>query len=171
MCRQYVMYQMHDHPTAGYMGVRKTRFKPQQCRLCQHKTSYLGFLVLAFGVRPDPAKTAALRDIPLPRGLRAVRSLLGIGSVYRRFIKNFARIAKPLQDLTCGDIRFRWEESERSAFETIKQAIVDVAALAHLQPDKEFIIDCDTCAIGLRVMLAQKDDQVASAQSPSQIDC
>ena len=104
-------------------------FKPQKCRLCHPGMSYLGFSVSAFGVIPDPAKTTALRGLPIPKDLSAVRGFRGIGSYYRRFKKNFARISKPLQDFTRGAIRFQWGESERSAFETITQAIVDVAAL------------------------------------------
>ena len=128
--------------------------KPQQCRLYHPETNYLGFLVSAFGIRPDPAKVAALRDFPVPKDLKAVRGFLGIGCYYRSFIKNFACISKPLQGLTRGEIRFR----ERSAFETIKQAIVDVAALAYPQRGKGFTFDCDACAIGLGAVLFRKDD-------------
>ena len=77
-------------------------FKPQKCRLCHPETKCLGYLVSATDVRPDPARTAALEHFPIPKEVRGVRSLIGVGSYYRRFIKNFARISKPLQDLSAG---------------------------------------------------------------------
>ena len=83
-------------------------FKPQKCRLCHPETKYLRYLVSATGVRPDPAKIAALENFLIPKNVRGARRFTGIGSYYRRFIKDFARMAKPLQDLTHIGARFKW---------------------------------------------------------------
>lgn len=151
------------HLRKFFERVRKAslHLKPQKCKLCHPETSYLGFLVSATGVKPDPAKTAAIRDFKQPKDARGLRSFLGIGSYYRRFIKDFARISKPLQDLlralTNGEKR-PWGPSENDAFNAIKNAIIKVAEMAHPQPGKEFLVDCDACRIGLGASLAQKDD-------------
>ena len=69
---------------------------PGKSKPCQSETRYLGFLVSASGLRPDPAKTAPIRDFVTPTDVRSVRSFLGMCSYYRRFIPNFARVAEPL---------------------------------------------------------------------------
>ena len=70
--------------------------------LCARETSYLGFLVSAKGVRPDPNKIKPVMELPEPQDRKGVRTFLGTGSYYRRFIKNYAIRAAPLQALLSG---------------------------------------------------------------------
>lgn len=137
------------------------QLQPLKSRLCQRETGYLGFLVSAEGVRPDPAKTEPIKSFPTPKDKKAVRSFLGIGSYYRRFIRNFARISEPLQRLVPESAKFEWGEQEQIAFETIKSALIDAAMMAHPRPGDPFIIDCDASSTGLGAVLSQYDDQGA----------
>ena len=77
----------------------------------------------------------------------------------RQFIKDFARISKPLQDLTHIGARFKWGLEQQEAFEKIKRAVVEVAHLAHPVPGREFLIYCDASTVGLGAVLAQKGDK------------
>ena len=80
------------------------QLQPIKSTLCQKETHYLGFIVSARGVCPDPAKTDPIAKFPVPSDKKGVRRFLGIGSYYRRFIRNYARIAQPLQLLISEDV-------------------------------------------------------------------
>ena len=71
---------------------------------------YLGHLIDVTGIRPDPAKCKAVEDFPIPTSRTEVRAFLGFASYYRRFIKDFADIAKPLTEFkeTKTNYRFEW---------------------------------------------------------------
>jgi hypothetical protein len=71
----------------------------KKCEIAQREIVYLGYLISQKGVRPNPQKTKAVREFPRPRTVAEVRTFLGISSYFRRFIKSYAQIAKPLCDL------------------------------------------------------------------------
>lgn len=66
------------------------QFKPQKCKLFGTELRYLGFIVLAEGVRADPAKTKALSEFPIPKSVTEVRRFLGFTGYFRRFVRNKA---------------------------------------------------------------------------------
>ena len=103
---------------------------PKKSTLCASETSYLGFLVSAKGVRPDPNKVKPIVDSPEPNDRKEVRKFLGIGSYYRRFIKNYAVRAAPLQAIRSEKVVFEWTDKHRDLFQDIKSAIVN-ATLMH----------------------------------------
>ena len=76
------------------------KLKPSKCVLFQTEIQYLGHLVTADGVKPLPDKLDAIRHFPVPKCLRDVRAFFGLASYYRRFVKDFAKIAEPLSSLT-----------------------------------------------------------------------
>jgi len=71
---------------------------------------YLGHIVGADGVKPDPSKLSAIRDWPELQNMKHVQQFLGLANYYNRFIKHFARIAKPLTDLVGKDRPWKWEK-------------------------------------------------------------
>ena len=134
------------------------QLQPTKSALCQAETNHLGFIVSAKGVRPNPAETDPMRYFPRPTDRRAVRRFLGLGSYYRRFIRNYARIAAPLQQLIPDDAPFVWGDEQQTAFDAIKSALVNTTLVAHPQPGLPFIIDCDAAAQGLGAVLRQHDN-------------
>ena len=72
------------------------RLKPSKCSFACSEVEYLGHVVSRDGIRPDPSKINAVKEFPIPRCTKDVRSFLGLANYYRRFIKNFAVIALPL---------------------------------------------------------------------------
>ena len=67
----------------------------------------------------DPSKVEAVRTWPIPNTLREVRGFLGFANFYRRFIKDFSKIARPLHELTKKDFPWKWEEPQQNAFTTL----------------------------------------------------
>jgi len=76
------------------------QLKPTKCRLFQRKVTFLGHVVSARGIEPDPAKLSCIASWPEPRCLTECRSFLGLASYYKNFVENFGELARPLYELT-----------------------------------------------------------------------
>ena len=101
---------------------------------------YLGHILSATGIRPLPAKTLAIQHMQPPMTLKQVRAFLGLVGYYRKFIKGFAKIAKPLTLLTRQQVKFEWTPEHHTAFLHLKEAIVQAPILHYPSPDKRYIV-------------------------------
>lgn len=95
---------------------------------------YLGHIISAEGVRADPAKVQAVKDWPAPTNQTEVRSFVGLASYYRRFIKGFAELARPLHQLTEKGRRYKWSEACQLAFEHLKAKLISAPVLVYPDP-------------------------------------
>ena len=84
------------------------RLKPSKCHFVKSEVEYLGHVVSADGLKPNPAKIRAVQEFPVPTNVTGVKAFLGLCNYYRRFIKGFAQIASPLNKLTSKNIKFDW---------------------------------------------------------------
>ena len=92
------------------------KLKPSKCSFLHQEVKYLGHLVSRDGIRPDPDKISALMKWPAPTSVKEVRQFLGFAGFYRKFVKDFAKVARPLHDLTKGvDLRNPLVKKERFA--------------------------------------------------------
>ena len=107
------------------------RLKPSKCSFACSEVEYLGHVVSRDGIRPDPSKINAVEEFPIPRCTKDVRSFLGLANYYRRFIKNFAAIALPLNKLTREHVHFLWDSECDIAFSTLKSALISAPILAY----------------------------------------
>ncbi len=78
------------------------KLSPEKCKFCQTSVRYLGHIVSQHGVETDPAKVEALKTWPRSKDLKELRSFLGFSGYYRRFVQDYSKIVKPLNDLTAG---------------------------------------------------------------------
>lgn len=85
--------------------------------------SFLGHVVSADGVATDPEKLKAVLNWPVPKNLKQVRSFIGFCSYYRRYVKGFADIARPLHKLTEAGQKFEFNDSCMKAFQTLTNAL------------------------------------------------
>ena len=76
--------------------------KASKCEFMKSRVTYLGHVVSENGIETDPEKTEAIRTWSTPKTVKDVRAFLGFYGYYRRFIQNYARIARPLNDLLIG---------------------------------------------------------------------
>jgi len=137
------------------------RLKPSKCHLLCSEVEFLGHIVSREGVRTDPAKTSKVADWPRPTSVGEVRSFLGFCSYYRRFVANFASIAKPLTGLTRAGQRFQWTESCEQAFLALKERLANTPVLAYPRFEDDmppFILDVDASGVGLGAVLSQADE-------------
>jgi len=82
--------------------------KPSKCVLFRSPIDFLGHMVSVDGIQPQPDKLKAIRDWPTPHCLRDVRAFYGLASYYRKFVKDFAKIAEPLSRMTKKNTAFMW---------------------------------------------------------------
>jgi hypothetical protein len=88
----------------------------KKCNLFQQEVKFLGHVVSPAGIQTDPDKLEAVREWPRPKDKHELRSFLGLCTYYRRFVKGFADIAKPLHKLTEDKTPFIWDKESESAF-------------------------------------------------------
>lgn len=130
----------------------------RKCSFGRKKLTILGHMVDANGIYPDPDKVSAVSKFPVPKNITDVRSFLGLCSYYRRFIRNFADIAKPLHDLVKKDSKFSWNVAQRESFETLKKLLSRDPVLGHFLPDAETRIHSDASGYGIGAVLVQVQD-------------
>ena len=92
------------------------KLKPIKCNLLQPEVKFLGHIVSSDGVLPDPHNIDKLVNWPRPKTVTDVRGIVGLGSYYRRFIKDFAKLVHPLTQVTRKDCPFEWSEKCEDAF-------------------------------------------------------
>jgi len=126
------------------------KLKPNKCCLFQTQLQYLGHLVSAKGVEPLPDKLNAIKNFPVPQCVRDVRAFFGLASYYRHFVKDFAKLAEPLSNLTKRQLgKFKWTPEAQRAFDALKEALCVAPILAFPQPNVPCILDTDASDVAL----------------------
>jgi len=110
------------------------KLSPKKCILLQQTIPFLGHAVRDHGVSTDPKKIKAVRNWPFPRTAKDVKSFLGLCSYYRRFVRGFAGIARPLSRLTEDQREFRWTSEFEDAFCRLKTLLTTAPILAFQLP-------------------------------------
>jgi hypothetical protein len=137
-------------------GLKISRTK---CYIFQKQVSFLGHVVNAEGISPDPIKIEAIKSWPMPTTVKDIRSFLGTCSYYRKFIKDFAKIARPLHRLTEKSMIFKWNTECDESFNILKECLTTSPILTYPCLDKEYILDTDASAFGVGAVLSQISDQ------------
>jgi hypothetical protein len=130
--------------------------KPSKCHFCQTKIKFLGHIVTDQGIMPDPSKVDAINRIPMPVNVSKLQTFLGVTGYYRKFIKEYAKIANILYNLTRINVKFDWTEQHTEAFETLKSCLKNDPILAHPNFDYPFFVQTDACFEGLGAVLGQR---------------
>ena len=134
------------------------KLKPKKCVLFQRKVLYLGHIVTSEGIATDPEKVRVIEEWPTPMCVRDVRSFLGLASYYRRFVKGFADLARPLYNLEKKSVRFHWTKQCEEAFCALKRCLMTSPILAYPDHSGEFFLDTDASDFGIGAVLSQVKD-------------
>ena len=130
--------------------------KPEKCTFSESSVEYLGYIVSGGELMMDPSKTEAITTWAVPTNLTTLRSFMGFTNFYRRFIHDYATLARPLNDLTKKDVKWHWGKEEQEAFDAIKYAISHAPVLAHPDMEKPFIVEADASGIAYGAILSQE---------------
>lgn len=138
----------------------------RKCKFVSKEVEYLGFLFTADGLKPQEKRVQAFLDIGLPKTLTEARSLISTFSFYRRFIKNFSKIAEPLIKLTKGHqiikgkkISVVPDQKCAEALEKLKNIIKERVCLKYPDFSVPFVITSDASYTGLGAVLSQNDEK------------
>ena len=131
------------------------KLSPKKCSLLRRQVRYLGHILSQHGVTVDGEKIQVVLDWSTPTAVKQVRSFLGLCSYYRRFVKGFANIARPLHRLTEKGQSFQWGEEEAAAFNQLKQSLATAPVLAYPQIGARYILDTDASGHGIGAVLSQ----------------
>ena len=136
----------------------------EKCHFMVREGIVLGHKISPQGIKVDRAKVEIIEKLPPPNSIRAIRSFLGHAGFYRRFIKDFSKISKPLSNLLIKDTPFVFSKECQQAFETLKHALVNAPIMVAPDWDLPFELMCDANDYALGVVLGQrKNKQIGRA--------
>src|SRR4051812_43076423 len=135
------------------------KLNPEKCRFVSPELTFLGHVIDKQGIRTDPDKIEKVKNFPEPKNLTQLRGFLGLASYYRRFIKDFSKIAGPLNKLLKKNISYQWTKEQQKAFEYLKGCLISSPILVYPDWNKRFILFTDASTFALGAVLAQRDDE------------
>lgn len=135
--------------------------KLSKCAFAQQQIAYLGHVISSKGVATDPAKIEAVKSWPVPINCKELRSFLGLAGYYRKFVRHFGIIAKPLTNLLKKGVLFVWTHDHMVAFETLKQSLCAAPVLALPNFAIPFAIESDASGSGIGAVLLQEGHPLA----------
>lgn len=131
----------------------------EKCHFMVNEGIVLGHKVSIKGIEVDRAKVEVIEKLPPPTDLRGVRSFLGHAGFYRRFIKDFSKIAKPLSNLLVKDVKFDFDHSCLQAFKLLKEKLISAPVVVAPNWSQPFELMCDASNYALGVALGQRVDK------------
>ena len=140
------------------------KLKPNKCEFFKTRITYLGHIVSSKGIETNPKKVEAVKNWTAPKTVTDVRSFLGFTNYYRRFIRDYAKVAKTLNTLVSGNnanckkAPIEWTDECQVAFDKLKELCSSTPILAYANYKKPFQLQTDASDFGLGAVLYQRDN-------------
>lgn len=135
------------------------KLNPDKCKFVANELTFLGHIISKEGIRTDPDKIEKVRNFPRPENLTQLRGFLGLALYYRRFIKDFSKIANPLNKLLRKNTPFNWTTTQQQAFERLRNCLISSPILAYPNWSQPFLLFTDASTFALGAVLSQKDNE------------
>jgi len=132
--------------------------KESKCHFGVEEVKLLGFVVCQDGLKADPEKVAAIRDMAAPTSKQEVRRLLGSANYYRQLMPNYADVVAPISALTRKHSAFIWSEECQKAWTELKQLLLDCVILQFPDPTKPYKLYTDASDYSMGAILVQEDE-------------
>ena len=120
------------------------------------KIGFLGVVIGPNGIEMEEEKVDGVLSWPEPKNVKDIRKFLGLANYYRRFIKDFTQVARPINMLTRKDVKWQWGVEQQKAFDKLKRVFTIKPVLAALDLDKEFRVEADASNYTTRGVLSMK---------------
>ncbi|KAJ9535698.1 hypothetical protein OSB04_un001150 [Centaurea solstitialis] len=130
----------------------------EKCHFMVTEGVVLGHVVSSRGIEVDRAKISIIEGLPPPTNVKGVRSFLGHAGFYRRFIKDFSKIARPLTELLAKDTPFVFNDACLHAFERLKKELTSAPIIQPPDWSLPFELMCDASDHAVGAVLGQRKD-------------
>ncbi|RLN36021.1 polyprotein [Panicum miliaceum] len=137
------------------------KIKRSKCTFARKEITYLGHIVSGCGVATDPKNVTAVQQWPVPMNVKEVRGFFGLAGYYRKFVKGFGMLSKPLTELLKKNHPFVWSHEQQEAFEVLKVALTSAPVLALPDFKKQFVVETDASEKGIGAVLMQDGHPLA----------
>lgn len=125
----------------------------------QNKIEYLGHIIEDGKVRPGDAKIKAVSKFPVPTTTKQIQQFLGLTGFFRKFIRDYSRIAKPLSDLLRKDSQFVFGLEQQKSFQNLKDCLINEPVLNIYRSNAETQLHTDASSSGFGAVLLQKNSE------------
>ena len=130
-------------------------------RLRLTELPYIGHLLTADGLKPDPKKVEAILMMTKPTDVHSVKRFPGMENYLSKFLPHLSTVTEPLRRLEDKDVEWHWNEAHERAFTEVKRFITNHPVLRYYDVSKEVTLQCDTLQSGLGAALLQEGQPVA----------
>lgn len=151
-------HKVHVAEVLGALQQAGLVVKESKCNFGLEEVKLLGFVVCADGLKADPEKVSALRDMAPPTDKKGVRRVLGSANYYRQLMPNYADVVAPLTELTKKSVRFEWNEGCQRAWGELKQLLLECVVLKFPDPSKPYKLYTDASDYSIGAVLVQADE-------------
>lgn len=131
----------------------------EKCHFCCSRIKYLGHYITPQGLALDPEKVLAINKMKPPSNVKHLLTFLQMCSWYRRFVQNFAKVTEPLSRLTKKNVEWKWETEQQTAFNRLRELLVNAPILAQVDESKPFIIKTDASGYAVGAVLVQGEGE------------
>ena len=143
------------------LQANRLAISPEKYAWKQKEVEFLGFVIGREGIKMAEEKMKAVLEWKSPTSLVETQSFLGFANFYRRFIKDFSRVAWPITELTKATITkdWKWTAEAEQAFSELKHRFTSAPILAHFEPQRPVLVETDASDFALGAVLSQRDDK------------
>ena len=135
------------------------KLQPKKCQFAAKRVEYLGHYFSKNGIEVNPSKIAAVKTYPVPKTRKQLKAYLGLTNYYRRFVKDYAKIAAPLNSLLKKDVDYKWSNKCDTAFNLLKEKLISSPILAFANTQEPFFLSVDASGTAIGYILGQKDSE------------
>ena len=157
--RTYSEHVEHVRKVLRKLKEKALPLKLKKCEFHKHEIQFLGYVVSTKGIGPDPAKIESVKTWPEPTTVKEVQALLGFFNYYRKFVKEFSKIAAPLSNLTKKEVSFNFDADCKMAFKELQHRLTTAPILAIYDPERQALLETDASDFAIGACLTQKDDE------------
>lgn len=129
-----------------------------KCAFLATRITHLGYVIEDSQIKPSDEHILAIKNYPQPRNVKELQSFIGLASFFRKFVRNFSVIAKPLHDVVRKNVNFYFGPDQISAFNRIKDLLSSQPVLSIYSPKAETQLHCDASSLGFAGILLQRQN-------------
>jgi len=146
--KNMIEHQQHLRQVLSVLFEHRFVANQTKCKFGCTQIDYLGHIISGEGVAVDPEKVRCILDWPKPKNVKGVRGFLGLTGYYRKFVKDYRKLAKPLTELTKKD-NFSWGPEADAAFKLMKSIMTSPPVLVLPNFPLPFEVECDVAGRGI----------------------